>query len=528
MTNQVKSHHVFLFPFHWGLRSNNNKDETERSELSDIERFMDLEFWERYQFRFKVENGINTYNDFQYFYQAVRDVLNLEEYNTQVACKQYQYKNIAEKSQYIISIKGEKEIVLQIEDITVNFYEYGIGILSFHLNNFNENEFNRILKINEYGRRIYPQFLGKNGDLTLDTKFNFLADRIELQNITSNYSQIVEDFSYYNSINNIENNGYFHLPNHIQCLLGGHFTGKSSFSCEKEQICISPIIDDRMFVISHLFDDELLIKHKVFNDHKEEYFYQTSSEWFRYIFVDDSKASCESRLMMKKLLTKHTYDRWIEKETEENGELCHTGQLFGLSRYSFVLLTGEGLFTRNIITNHIKTIYFEMVMLCLLQRAYIIYFGNEVSRISKRIKDAGINFSQFRKDISGLCLNYIRFVNRIYFREITPQEQGIELYELLQKQMRIKEYVEDLDKEIQELNNYIETKEQSNLSRVANWFLPVTLLTGVLGMNTITPDTFFRKWILGIFSALAVIWSLAAFYKQYKHSIQTLWTKTQK
>jgi Mg2+ and Co2+ transporter CorA len=449
-----------------------------------------------------------------------------------VASLQYQYKNIDEKSKYVIGIVTEKDIELQIEDITVNFYEYGVGIFAFHLNNYNESDFNRILKINEYGRRIYPQFLGKSGDLTIDTKYNFLANKIELQNVISNYSQIIEDFSYYNSMRNIDEKGCFNLPNHIQCLLGNHFTGNNSNLEERDLINIAPIIDDRMFVITHLFDDGFLKELKTFNKKSGEYAYQKSKKWYRYVFVDDSNASCESRLMLKKLLTKHTYDRWIEKTgKDKNGEVIHSGQLYGLSRYSFVLLTGESGFTRNIISNHIKTMYFEMVMLSLLQRAYIIYFGNEVTRISKHLKHSDSDFSNCRKDISLLCLNYIRFVNRIYFREITPQEQGIELYDLLQKQMRIKEYVEDLDNEIQELNNYIETIEQSNLSRVANWFLPVALFAGVLGMNTIpspADSNHFLRWLLTTLSIIVICWTVIIFYKQYKKLIKSLWTRIRK
>jgi len=35
------------------------------------------------------------------------------------------------------------------------------------------------------------------------------------------------------------------------------------------------------------------------------------------------------------------------------------------------------------------------------------------------------------KKVSDLYLAYIRFVNKIYFREVTAYEQGIELYDML-------------------------------------------------------------------------------------------------
>jgi Mg2+ and Co2+ transporter CorA len=86
---------------------------------------------------------------------------------------------------------------------------------------------------------------------------------------------------------------------------------------------------------------------------------------------------------------------------------------------------------------------------------------------------------------------YIRFVNQIYFREVSAQEQGIELYNLLQEKMKIAEQVKDLDNEISELHQYadlVERKEQDRritiITVLGAIFLPATFLVGVFGINT--------------------------------------------
>ena len=84
-------------------------------------------------------------------------------------------------------------------------------------------------------------------------------------------------------------------------------------------------------------------------------------------------------------------------------------------------------------------------------------------------------------EISGLYKEYIRFVNQIYFREVTAQEQGIELYNMIQEKMKIAEQVKDLDGEIEELHNYanlLEQKEQerriAKITVLGAIFLPAT------------------------------------------------------
>ncbi len=469
-TNNLYSTHIFMFPFQW--KQNQLIKDSSSFDFSQLDSFIDTIYWEKYIFKFKIEDEINTYNDFQYFYSSVRDVLNLEHKdNEQVDYLQYQYKGINENSEYVIRIIDNDDLVLQLFDITVNFYSNGVGVFSFHLNNVKENDFDRILKINEYGRRIYPQFLGIKGNLTNDTKYNFLANEIELRNIESLQSKIIEDFSYYNSIENVSTKGYFHLPMHIQSLLGENFSGNSK---DESGIILSPIIDDRMFVISHIFNEELINELSIYDKKKEEYAYLTSTKWYRYVFVDDSNPTCKSKPMLKKQLTEHTYDRWIED-----------GQLYGISRYSFALLTNKSWFACNIVSKHIKTIYFEMVMLCLLQRAYVIYCGNEIARISKSIKHTDKDIAKNRDDISFLSEEYIRFVNRIYFREITPQEQGIELYDMLQEHLRIEDHTKKLELEFAELNHLseiIKTQESAKRNKLiqqlgAFFAVPAFILT---------------------------------------------------
>ncbi|MCL5027633.1 MAG: hypothetical protein M1480_01300, partial [Bacteroidetes bacterium] len=122
-----------------------------------------------------------------------------------------------------------------------------------------------------------------------------------------------------------------------------------------------------------------------------------------------------------------------------------------------------------------------------------------------------------------LYKHYILFVNKIYFREVTAQEQGIEIYDMMQKIMRIPSDVKDLDTEIGELNqfaNIIAEQRQSNqttkLTKLAALFVIPTLIASLLGMNVlpgfekftncIFSDSFIPFWIsVGVITTLTLI-----------------------
>jgi hypothetical protein len=55
--------------------------------------------------------------------------------------------------------------------------------------------------------------------------------------------------------------------------------------------------------------------------------------------------------------------------------------------------------------------------------------------------------------------------------------------------MRISEDVKSLGTEVGELNTYIQSIQESRLSKVAGIYLPITLLAGILGINTFNLDS---------------------------------------
>ena len=202
--------------------------------------------------------------------------------------------------------------------------------------------------------------------------------------------------------------------------------------------------------------------------------------------------------MKKDLLAKSTYGRWQEY-----------GTLYGVTRYSLVALTNQG--SLDFIGMHMRTIYSRMFELIIIQRASVLRFSSEVTKVSCLSKGSR---RQLAERISSLYKEYIRFVNQVYFRSVTAQDQGIEMYNMMMEQFLLSEKIKDLDDEIGELNQYvtliIEQKRNENgewLNKLATYFLPATIMTGIFGMNPFDGRNYWCSMFIqiGLILVLSVI-----------------------
>ena len=322
------------------------------------------------------------------------------------------------------------------------------------------------------------EFLANDDDGNIDlqkTKNVFLADSIilDLGGII-----LKDDFSNYAR----KNVPPYTMPTYIKGLLPD-----SMHDCRW-------LLDDRMYVVSYLsshFSSRMRNFGKPGNWLDKE---RVEWYWYQYVFLDHDGPTCQNEEMFKQLLNRATYTRWSKY-----------GTFFGISRYSFTCLIEYddiGLL------RHTKTMYYRMASLVLAQRVLSLYYSREISEISKELDEDKLSNKQLRKRVNILNRDYLRFVNNIYFREVTPQDQGIELYDLMQEQMSIKRDEEGLSTEVEQLYHYVtmtndeqRNAETEKLSIIATLFLVPTLLTGIWGMN-LNEECDFWYWI---FSAAAVV-----------------------
>lgn len=441
--------HAFLFPFEWTYRNNNSPLLEDQTDLSRIEVLMQQRGpnWER-RASWVNPQSLVQYNEVTYFYDFVRPVL--YDTGTEDSLQRHYYYNLPgaeHENEYVIELANGKTYRLEIDDIVVSFFNTGVGYMAFSLYNRRKEQSapQDILKINAFGRRVYPPFLSTNLDLIGQQAFfddqdwarglkgtqeisNEMARSIRLE--TNGVAWAVEDFQSWLVDQNPQR-----PPALVRQLLP---------EAMLQETALSPVLDDRMFTVCWYGNKELT---EYLKGQNPEEHYKTDDWWYQFVFVDTNGATCPNMKLRKKLLEEATNPRWV-----------NYGTFYGISRYSFVALTehfSAGFFAK-IIASHVQTMYYKTALLALMQRACLMRFSQEVTAISQLPK----RDRRIAARVSSLYKQYLRFVNKIYFREVTAQEQGIEHYDILQNQMRLDKHVKDLELEIQELHQYVSMLEE--------------------------------------------------------------------
>ncbi|MBV6427943.1 MAG: hypothetical protein KIPDCIKN_02466 [Haliscomenobacter sp.] len=441
--------HAFLFPFEWTYRNNNSPLLEDQTDLSRIEVLMQQRGpnWER-RASWVNPQSLVQYNEVTYFYDFVRPVL--YDTGTEDSLQRHYYYKLPgaeHDNEYVIELANGKTYRLEIDDIVVSFFNTGVGYMAFSLYNRRKEQSapQDILKINAFGRRVYPPFLSANLDLIGQQAFfddqdwarglkgtqeisNEMARSIRLE--TNGVAWALEDFQSWLVDQNPQR-----PPALVRQLLP---------EAMLQETALSPVLDDRMFTVCWYGNKELT---EYLKGQNPEEHYKTDDWWYRFVFVDTNFATCPNMKLRKKLLEEATNPRWV-----------NSGTFYGISRYSFVALTehfSAGFFAK-IIASHVQTMYYKTALLALMQRACLMRFSQEVTAISQLPK----RDRRIAARVSSLYKQYLRFVNKIYFREVTAQEQGIEHYDILQNQMRLDKHVKDLELEIQELHQYVSMLEE--------------------------------------------------------------------
>jgi hypothetical protein len=468
------SFHTFLFPFEWEYRNGQDSLLEDKTNMANLQLAMNdgPGNWERRP-SWNPPRTVAQFNEVAYFYDFVRPVL--YDSGKKDSLQLHYFRSLSEYDQPIYRIRlPHREYRLEIDDISVSYYDTGVGVLAFHLINREQEQSapDDILTINTFGRRIYPPFLSTRADLITTQAFYDYAGWDKALDGTKNDAK--------------------ELPLSIDILDGetvlfsdAYMSWTVNQNLDREPglirdilppklfsfISMTPVLDDRMFVVCW-YGNQDMVKELQGKDASKNF--KTHDWWYQFAFVDKAGPwgkTCQNDLMATKLIKGVTNARWAK-----------AGTFYAVSRYSFVALTGEmsAHHMNGLILSHTQTIYQKIALLGLVQRASLLRFSKEITAISE-LKRGDKRIAQ---RVGSLYQQYIRFVNRVYFREVTAQEQGIELYDILQREMRLDAQVTALEQEMQELHQYVlildEDKRNEKLD-LLTYFAALFVVPGFIG-----------------------------------------------
>jgi len=461
------SFHTFMFPFRWKIKDLTDSPFSEQIDLNNI-RYAMTPNWERLTVPTVDKESDDLYNERNYFYEFVHSALYDD--NTEHTIIRHYERREPKHGAVTYSIvcgNDRQEFVLDVQSVNLNLYSTGVGVLSFYLYNTRYADANDVLLINQYGRRVFPPFIN---DVNIRSE---IAHRISVEGLNGVYE---EDFKSYN--------------NGVKSNTPASFIKKMVHEVA-ENIEMQPVIDDRMFVLCWYKNDEYAARYQKSNEEYKKFI--DDEWWYKYVYVDGGYKTCPNDEMSHRLIERATYPRWQQ-----------WGTLYGVSRYSMVMLTNTEC--PGYLTTYFETEYARMAELAFMQRATVLRFSSEITRISNMEDRKG-----FGARVSSLYKEYIRFENQIYFREVSAQDQGIEMYQLLFRAVNLEDQVKKLDEEIEELYNYVTLREDRRTNRTMSlltWittiFLPVTVVAGFFSMNDVHHNMPFQSLVMLCF-AITVI-----------------------
>lgn len=485
---QVYSYHTFLYPFLW---------DNGGAVTIDVFRKMLREGWEPNDMiqdgkLISVENpkawlkdSARTeeqrldYQAFQYFNASARKALFGADGDI-VHNFTYCPAEIHEKAKYRIYAyhrywpERTAPYELNVNDIRLKLFNTGVGILAFELEypmpeGGCKAARQDVRAINEFGRRIYPEFLPKCEKGFGDFSDNLCGPKIELQIggmcLTETIRERAE--AHLGVSENIPAQSYLRDP-----LQKNNFIRRLLFR-EDSDAQIIPAVDDRMFVCCCIADPDYTEhfmyppipeeadaptdetekaaweeaekkrkrreKNLRMQEHQWNFLtdWETGDELYALTNIDLMDGSCQNRAMLNHYFEEQLYLRWAEMG------YC---TIHSVTNHSIMCLTGNPIFVQDTVINPFLILYVQMAILVLAQRASLISFDAKITNcVSAAQSDKTEIGGQMLRELIDLSEAFAVFQGEILIQEVTSQIQGIEVYEKLQKML----FVDRLEANIQ-------------------------------------------------------------------------------
>jgi hypothetical protein len=513
----------------------------------------------------KVSDKVRKYQARAYFHPFVQRFLYDEN-------RLLRYKRKGDIQLYVQLLDGYKDnakihtILLEVEQCELSVFMPNIGILMLKVKHDVGVPLNIAQKISDELRRIYPPYFDEWSsfvfndslkDIIPESIIKYEKDNNKLSLIRSghcplsvqliiNDNKFKENKSVFHSVKEDINNtdlidkyakyfengsdqGLVHpWESHWRTLLQPFSTDNNG-----QGLVIKQFGDDRAATMSYLAVDDLKLINR--------------GNWVRLCFSDEpgNNVLPYAANFLKNFEEQYCYDRyWYQGEAFDSGyspsRILNCGYSFsyiGSKNCDFFTNENNGaLATFNFI-------YSDMGMIAHFQRAVLLSFSQRLSELVTRDK-AGKIMLPDNDAVQNMYRQFIEFTQNYWFDEISPQEQGQQLFSMWRKHLRIQELYDEVHQELKDLVDYVELLEEKRAATASEklnitvmyfgalsiLFAIISTFSGVFGMNPddkfiflgfvpysihVYQTVFIVLVILLLVLFVARIWTDRKFYKDF-------------
>ncbi|MFA6203148.1 MAG: hypothetical protein WC710_08150 [Gallionella sp.] len=408
------------------------------------------------------------YQAYNYFHPFVRSF-----WFDQNLVQRFRRSDVAELDVKIGQITSSFDAVCDLLHFTPD-----IAVLVLHLKSKNFLDLKDAQNCLDRLRRIYPPFLG-------DGYGGHFPDVVELLDKSG---ATVEKFEI-NQLIDLQGRAAAHEEK------GGESTHTHVWARHWEKL-ISPIgINEESFVARQLGDDRAALASMVTVSGVADSLPLPQridqGNIVRLCFADGSGSdrSPYSERYLKNFEPRFCYDRfwYLDGESSEYpSRIMNCG-------YAFTWL-GDGLDTGYFANQSngapvaFRHIYVPMAIIAHFQKAALLVTSRKLADLTPYAKDGQLGELSLEK-FKALKHNFIAFTQTYWFDEITPQEQGVELFATWRRELNLQSLYDETRQEIQdvvEYADYLQSSKQSKsahrLNLYASIFAVISLVLGYISM----------------------------------------------
>lgn len=460
---QAKSIHVFAWAFEIGQKGIFKGEKKTENAVKNFKDSLLKWDWIKKDVCISDDKGMINKDMFmlkQYLSEPAEDIF-LNNNPKEAICAIYEYPMGKEAYYYHIK-KGKNTYELPLDGIELHIYDCGVGIIFFKALNFTYYSIDMIKEINDYGRRIkvayVPNFKNATriwadeiGIKILDHKGNVKKSSImEYEKAIEAINDGIDEEA---NTSKIANYAIF-----LKDILYGRF-GKECTKDDKREnkYSITTYSDDRMFLISMIRDTKLSQEVQGLSDVDGKQTLEQLSELeekvYSIVYADPKWATCTEVLMRREILEGALYKRWLG-----------WGSLYGVTSYSYVAITDNGSGANASVVCPFYKEYLYLISLVLAQRIGISIFSKSTTKNAQEFNRNKLIHLFLVGKQSDLQKRYIIFKNQMLLTEPSCQEQGIDIYKILQKQLLINNQESKLESQLKSLYESINISWEKNVA----------------------------------------------------------------
>ena len=196
---------------------------------------------------------------------------------------------------------------------------------------------------------------------------------------------------------------------------------------------------------------------------------ESAGFWIKQLNVDPPVGNLRSCSPFERAwVAPRTYRRWL-----------HDGAAYGYTDHSMAMLSGPSCEPPT--WRHFGQMYCDQFLLMLYVRASLFRFSRELSDITDRLRhkqcqeESRPDLTDFREEFARLRLNFDIFTNLYQFPLLSTQQQSIEMYGLLRRELDIEAIYNEVEREIKGTHDGLELEATQQFALMAT-------LIGFLGL----------------------------------------------